>query len=87
MPNNRLARIAILDDYQNAALSMADWSVLDGRALITVFNDHLADANAIVACLEPFEVVCVMRERTPMTRDTVSRLPNLRLIASVEFER
>ena len=74
--------IAILDDYQNVALSMADWSVLEGRATVTVFNDHLANADAVVARLQPFEVVCVMRERTPMTRAVIERLPRLRLIAS-----
>jgi phosphoglycerate dehydrogenase-like enzyme len=74
--------IAVLDDYQNIALSMADWSVLRGRAKITVFNDHLADADAVVARLLPFEIVCVMRERTPLTRAIIERLPRLRLIAS-----
>jgi phosphoglycerate dehydrogenase-like enzyme len=80
--NPELFKIAILDDYQNVARTMADWSILDGRAAITVFNDHLADADAVVARLQPFEIVCVMRERTPMTRDIIERLPNLRLIAS-----
>ena len=75
-------RIAILDDYQNVALSMADWSALDGRAAITVFNDHLDSTDAVVARLEPFEIVCVMRERTPMTRAIIERLPKLRVIAS-----
>ncbi len=41
-------RVAILDDYRNVALSLADWSVLDGRATVTVFNDHLADADAAI---------------------------------------
>jgi phosphoglycerate dehydrogenase-like enzyme len=77
-----LVKIAVLDDYQNVALSMADWSVLDGRASVTVFDDHLADPDAVVARLEPFDVVCVMRERTPMTRAVILRLPRLRLIAS-----
>ena len=77
-----LVKIAVLDDYQNVALSMADWSVLDGRASVSVFNDHLADPDAVVARLEPFDVVCVMRERTPMTRAVILRLPRLRLIAS-----
>jgi phosphoglycerate dehydrogenase-like enzyme len=75
-------RIAILDDYQNVALSMADWSALDGRAAITVFNDHLDGTDAVVARLQPFEIVCVMRERTPMTRAIIERLPELRVIAS-----
>src|SRR5271167_504726 len=75
-------KIAILDDYPNVALSLADWSVLDGRASVTVFNDHLADAYAMVERLKPFDVVCVMRERTPLTRAIIERLPRLRLIAS-----
>jgi phosphoglycerate dehydrogenase-like enzyme len=80
--NQQLVRIAVLDDYQNVALSMADWSVLDGQADVTVFNDHVSDTDAIVARLLPFEVVCVMRERTPMSRAVIERLPKLRLIAS-----
>jgi phosphoglycerate dehydrogenase-like enzyme len=75
-------RIAVLDDYQNVALSLADWSVLDGRADVTVFNDHLADPEAVVERLRPFDIVCMMRERTPMTRAVIERLPKLRLIAS-----
>src|SRR5271168_1091054 len=75
-------RIAVLDDYQNVALSLADWSVLDERATVTVFNDHLADSDAVVERLQAFNIVCVMRERTPMTRGVIERLPKLRLIAS-----
>jgi len=75
-------RIAVLDDYQNVALTMADWSVLDGRASVTVFNDHLAEPDAVVARLQPFDIVCVMRERTPLTRAIIERLPRLKLIAS-----
>ena len=75
-------KIAVLDDYQNVALSLADWSALDERATVTVFNDHLADSDAVVERLKPFDVVCVMRERTPMTRAVIERLPKLRLIAS-----
>jgi phosphoglycerate dehydrogenase-like enzyme len=75
-------RIAILDDYQNVALEMADWSPLADKATLTVFNDHLSQANEIVNRLVPFDVVCVMRERTPLTRDILARLPRLKLIAS-----
>jgi phosphoglycerate dehydrogenase-like enzyme len=75
-------KIAILDDYQNVALRMADWSALAGRAEITVFNDHLADPVAIVERLAPFDVICVMRERTPLPREILQRLPKLKLIAS-----
>jgi hypothetical protein len=65
--------IAILDDYQNVALEMADWSSLADEATLTVFNDHLNDVNEIVNRLVPFDVVCVMRERTPLTREILAR--------------
>jgi phosphoglycerate dehydrogenase-like enzyme len=75
-------RIAVLDDYQDVALSFADWSALEAVAAVTVFNDHLSDPDAVVERLRPFDIVCVMRERTPMTRAIIERLPKLRLIAS-----
>ena len=75
-------QIAVLDDYQNAALESADWSALRDRADITVFQDHLADPDAVIERLLPFDVVCVMRERTPLPRKVIERLPNLKLIAS-----
>jgi phosphoglycerate dehydrogenase-like enzyme len=75
-------KIAVLDDYQNAALESADWSVLRDRVDITVFQDHLADPDAVIERLLPFDVVCVMRERTPLPRNVIERLPNLKLIAS-----
>ena len=75
-------KIAVLDDYQNVALRSADWSVLRDRAEITVFQDHLADPDALIDRLLPFDVVCVMRERTPLPRNIIERLPDLKLIAS-----
>jgi phosphoglycerate dehydrogenase-like enzyme len=77
-----MIRIAILDDYQNASLEMADWSPLVGHAEITVFNDHLSDSDEVVERLLPFDVVCVMRERTPLPRSVIGLLPRLKLIAS-----
>jgi phosphoglycerate dehydrogenase-like enzyme len=77
-----MIRIAIPDDYQNASLEMADWSPLAGRAVITVFNDHLSNFDEVVERLLPFDVVCVMRERTPLPRSVIGRLPRLKLIAS-----
>src|SRR6266403_1128894 len=74
--------VAILDDYQNVALRLADWSGVRRHAEITVFTDHVADPSAVVERLRPFDVVCVMRERTPLTRDILERLPGLKLIAS-----
>ena len=75
-------KVAILDDYQNVALRMADWSSVASRAEITVFNDHVADPEAVIERLRPFDVICVMRERTPLSREIIERLPQLKLIAS-----
>jgi phosphoglycerate dehydrogenase-like enzyme len=75
-------KIAILDDYQNVALKMADWSAVSAKADITVFNDHLADPEALVERLAPFDILSVMRERTPLSRELLKRLPRLKLIAS-----
>lgn len=75
-------KVAILDDYQNVALELADWSGVRSHAEITVFSDHLADPSAVVERLRPFDVVCIMRERTPLPNDILKQLPNLRLIAS-----
>lgn len=67
--------IAVLDDYQKVALEMADWSAIMKRATVTVFNDYVADADTLVDRLQPFDVICVMRERTPLNRAILSRLP------------
>src|SRR3984893_5302069 len=75
-------KIAVLDDYQNVALESADWSVLSGRAEITVFQGHLDDTDAVIERLLPFDIICVMRERTPLPRNVIVRLPNLKFIAS-----
>src|ERR1700682_3014272 len=78
----RKYEIAVLDDYQNVALESADWSVLRDRADVTVFQNHLVDPDAVIERLLPFDVICVMRERTPLPRTIIERLPHLKLIAS-----
>ncbi|MGO9673834.1 MAG: D-2-hydroxyacid dehydrogenase family protein [Methylocella sp.] len=79
---NEPLHIAILDDYQNVALRSADWSRLADRAAITVFSDHIDDPEALIARLTPFHILCVMRERTPLPRAIIERLPRLKLIVS-----
>ncbi|HEV8297372.1 MAG TPA: D-2-hydroxyacid dehydrogenase family protein [Acidimicrobiales bacterium] len=75
-------RIAVLDDYQQVALAMADWTVLAGRAEVVPFTDHLDDEDQLVARLAQFDAVVLMRERTPMPARVLERLPQLRLIAT-----
>ena len=79
---NTPVRVAILDDYQSVALTSADWSPVSARAEITVFTDHLFDPDELVERLAPFAAIMVMRERTPLPRSIIERLPRLRLIAS-----
>ena len=75
-------KIAVLDDYQNVALTSADWSVLEGRADVTVFNDAMTVGQALIDRLKPFEAIAIMRERTPFKEELISQLPNLKLILS-----
>jgi len=74
-------RIAILDDYQNVALKFADWSAIEKQAEITVFTTHIGQ-EALLEKLADFGVLCIMRERTPMNREILTRLPQLKLIVS-----
>jgi phosphoglycerate dehydrogenase-like enzyme len=71
-------KIAVLDDYQHVAHSFADWSRLGGHEL-TFFHEALGD---LAAALEPFEIVCAMRERTAFPAELFDRLPNLRLLVT-----
>jgi len=77
-----MAKIAVLDDYQDVALTSADWSAVQARAQVTVFRDHVKTVDALIERLLPFDAVCVMRERTPLGADVLAHLPNLKFIAS-----
>src|SRR6059058_3818027 len=78
-PMTRL-RCAILDDYLNVALSVADWSKVSDRVDVTVFNQPFATAEAAAGALRDFEIICAMRERTPFPRTMFAALPNLKLL-------
>jgi phosphoglycerate dehydrogenase-like enzyme len=75
-----MLRCAILDDYQNVALSNADWSKLDSEVAIRVFTEHLGTAADVVTALKDFAIVCAMRERTAFPRTVIEALPNLKLL-------
>ncbi|MBO6520349.1 MAG: D-2-hydroxyacid dehydrogenase family protein [Rhodospirillales bacterium] len=75
-------KLAILDDYQNAALGSADWSVL-GDTEITVFDKHLGwDEDVIAEALQPFDVLVCMRERTRFPASQINKLPNLKCLVT-----
>ena len=73
-------RVAILDDYFNKALALADWSPLDGRAEITVFTEYMGDEETVANALADFEIIVGMRERTPFPASLIARLPKLKLL-------
>jgi phosphoglycerate dehydrogenase-like enzyme len=75
-------RVAVLDDYQGVAASMADWPGRLPGAEVSFFHDHIADPAVLVTALEPFDVVVAMRERTPFPREVLARLPRLRLLVT-----
>ena len=86
-------RCAILDDYMNLALRAADWSKINDRVEVEVFNQPFASMQAAASALKDFEIICAMRERTPFPRAMFEALPNLKLLitsgmrnAAIEME-
>jgi len=75
-------RCAILDDYQNVALKVADWSKLKGEVETKAFNLALGPPDKVIAALKGFNIVCLMRERTLFQRDVIDALPDLKLIVT-----
>ncbi len=74
-------KIAILDDYAGVATTVADWSPIKD-ASVSVFKDTLTDHNALVNRLQEFEVICLMRERTPFPASLIQALPKLKLLVT-----
>ena len=73
-------RCAILDDYFNIALDVADWSKIADRVDVTVFNHHFPTRQAAASALKDFEIICAMRERTPFPRALFAELPKLKFL-------
>lgn len=74
-----MLNIAVLDDYADAARRLAEWP---GEDRVTVFHDTISDPVALIERLRPFDVICVMRERTPLPAAIIDALPRLRLIVT-----
>ncbi|MBV9348655.1 MAG: D-2-hydroxyacid dehydrogenase family protein [Pseudolabrys sp.] len=73
-------KAAILDDYQNVAMKMADWSPIQKDVEIKVFNKPFASPDEAVKALQGFAIVVGMRERTPFPRKVIEQLPDLKLL-------
>ncbi|GAC1326361.1 MAG: D-2-hydroxyacid dehydrogenase family protein [Mycobacteriales bacterium] len=75
-------RIAVLDDYQDAARSATDWEPLQRRAEVTFFREPIATPEDIRSKLRDFEILCLMRERLPFPRATFALLPELQCLVT-----
>jgi phosphoglycerate dehydrogenase-like enzyme len=76
-----MLKIALLDDYAQVALDSADWAGIPG-AEITAFDRHLGEDDA-ASVLQPFDVLCTVRERMALSRRLFERLPNLKLVTII----
>lgn len=76
------ARVAVLDDYQKVALASADWAGAGSRIDVQCFADHVTDEEELAGRLADFDVVVLMRERTPFPAALIRRLPRLRLLVT-----
>ena len=88
-----MIKIAVLDDYQNAFRQIIDLEKYKENYLFKVFNEPFANENEASVALENFEVLFIMRERTPITRSLIESLPKLKFIMtsgmrnkSIDFE-
>jgi phosphoglycerate dehydrogenase-like enzyme len=75
-------RVAVLNDYQEVALASADWGPVLRDAEVTVFREPFESQSAAIAALRGYEVLCVMRERLPLTRELIEALPDLRCVVT-----
>jgi D-3-phosphoglycerate dehydrogenase len=75
-------RCAILDDYQNCALQVADWSILGNQVETRTFTDWIDGSDKVIKALHGFHIVCLMRERTLFDRKVIEALPDLKLIVT-----
>ena len=86
-------KAAVLDDYQNITHKFANWSSLKNQIELSIINKYIGADTDLIDKLIDFEVLCLMRERTPLPEKLISKLPNLKLVitsgmwnASIDIE-
>ena len=75
-------KAAILDDYQNVAMTVADWSPVKNDVELKVYDKPLGGSDKVIDALKDCEIVCLMRERTLFGADIINALPKLKLIVT-----
>ncbi len=76
-----MVRIAVIDDYQNVASTLADWDSLPEGTPVDFYQDHLTDMDALVERLRDYDIIQLMRERTVFDAALLDALPNLRMLS------
>lgn len=77
-----MTRIAVLDDYQRVAMARNDWAKLPADCAVETFQSAFSGLQETAAALSDFDVVCLMRERTPFPRALLASLPRLRCLVT-----
>ena len=75
-----MIKVAVLDDYQNAFQQIVDIKKHKGKFEFKVFNEPFVDEKEAAVELEDFEVLFIMRERTPINKNLIENLPKLKYI-------
>ena len=75
-----MLNVAVLDDYQNVTKKFGNWSELEDKINLKIFNEYFDDSNELVKYLSDFDVLCLMRERTLLSSSIINQLPNLKLV-------
>ena len=75
-----MLKVAILDDYQNVSQQFVDLEKLSGKYEIKIFSEPFEDEADTLEKLSDFEALLIMRERTPITKNLIENLKNLKFI-------
>jgi phosphoglycerate dehydrogenase-like enzyme len=73
-------KVAILDDYQNVTHKFVDWSSLNEKIDLNIINEYIGNDNNLSEQLKDYDILCLMRERTPLPKELINKLPNLKLV-------
>jgi phosphoglycerate dehydrogenase-like enzyme len=72
--------VAILDDYQNVSHEFAEWDKISEKIELDVFKNYIGQEENLSNILLKYDILCLMRERTPLTENLINKLPNLKLV-------
>ena len=75
-----MLNVAVLDDYQNVTKKFGNWSDLENKITLKIFNKYFDNSDELVKCLSGMDVLCLMRERTVLNSSIIHKLPKLKLV-------